>query len=97
MGVVGAMILSLVLQQIWIRTAKRQNLHKAPPPGGKLLQIIQKFYWWVKLVCILGLGRIPATWGSGGNDFVIGLIANMGKDSKKAKFAQSPLGEIFCK
>ena len=71
MGVVGAMILSLVLQQIWIRTAKRQNLHKS---YRKFLQIIQKFYWWVKLVCILGLGRIPATWGSGGNDFVIGLI-----------------------
>ena len=94
MGVVGAMILSLVLQQIWIRTAKRQNLHKL---YRKFLQIIQKFYWWVKLVCILGLGRIPATWGSGGNDFVIGLIANMGKDSKKAKFAQSPLGEFFSK
>ena len=50
----------------------------------------------VKLVCILGLGWIPATWGSGGNDFVIGLIANMGKDSQKAKFAQSaPGGKFF--
>ena len=97
MGVVGAMILSLVLQQIWIRTAKRQNLHKAPPVGN-FCKLYRRFTGGLSLfVYILGLGRIPATWGSGGNDFVVGLKANMGKDRKKAKFTQSPLGEIFCK
>ena len=38
---------------------------------------------------ILGHGDI------GGNVLYIGLKANMSEDRKKAKFAKSPLGEIF--
>ena len=98
MGVVGAMFFVTGLSANMCKDSQKAKLAQSPPPGGNLLQIAQKFYWMVQLVCILGLGRIPATWGSGGNDFVLGLIANMGKDSQKAKFPQSPpRGETFCK
>ena len=33
--------------------------------------------------------------GTGGNFLDIGLIANTSKESQRAKFAQSPLGEFF--
>ena len=92
MGVVGAMFFVTGLSANMCKDSQKAKFAQSPPPGGNFLQIAQKFYWMVKLVCILGLGRIPATRGSGGNDFVIGLIANMGKDSQKAKFPQSPPG-----